>query len=512
MLLRDVIDVEYTVKIAIIKLIAVLLILGSVGCTVGPDYQKLDLDPTTQRPWQAKALETESSRISTQMEPVAMWWQQFGDEELIRLISDLARQNLTLVEARQRIVAAQAIRGKVRADRLPQLDMTGNVGEAGTGEKAISFNGPQPGEHTEIYSAGLSAAWELDLWGRVARLTRAADAEVDMAVEDYHAAAVSIAADLATAYIDFRILQSRIEVLDRNIDLLRKTLMLAQSELNAGVGTKLDVAQAQRQLSQTLAMRPVLLDAAARSENRIAVLLGCRPGENVIHRGEVPRMPQVIGLGLPADLVERRADVRRAIAAYRGAVERIGAAEAEKYPSITLSGTLNIQATDMDNMGRHAYTYNLGPGIQMPLFDGGRINANVYEKYARAQELRAMVERTLLEAIGEVEDAAVGVIRNEARMRELSDAVTAAGSAADFAFELYRSGQTSLLQVVDAQRELVDTQDNCLVAQRDALAETIHLYRALGGGWHEMSLPAPECINLNKSAVTGNNSVKDIEK
>ena len=485
-------------------LAAAALLLGVTGCKVGPTYQAPDVTAITAPPWRSQSLEADTARIRTDTQQVAAWWEQFGDNELVQLIGELARQNLTLDEARQRIVAAQAIRGRTAADRVPHLDASAAFATAGTGKEAINFTGPPPGEQVEVYSAGLTAAWELDLWGRVARSVRAAEADVEVTLEDYRDMAVSLAAEMAIDYVDLRVLQARLAVLDRNIELQRQTLALARSHLDAGSGSNLDVTQAERQLSKTLALRPPLMDALARTENQIAILLGQRPGQVSIASGEVPAMPALIGLGVPAELVQRRADIRRAIAVYRAAVERIGAAAAERYPTITISGTLNLQATDASYLfGGYGYTCNLGPNLRVPLFDGGRIDANVRERTARAQERRSALERTILEAIGEVENAAVGVVRSEDRQRELADAAGAADQAVTLAEELYRAGLSDLLKVVDAQREQVDIQDRQLVARRDALTETIRLYRALGGGWQDMRLPNPgQADNATPLAAT----------
>jgi NodT family efflux transporter outer membrane factor (OMF) lipoprotein len=489
---------------ALRALTTVLLLLIVVGCTVGPKYYPPDLSATTAQPWQAASLDAGTGRIGTQAGPVAAWWQQFGDKELTRLVTELTRQNLTLEEARQRVVAVRAIRGEISSERWPQLDATAAAGSAGTGREGVNFNGPPPGVEKNVYEAGLSAAWELDLWGRVARLTHAADANVEIAMEDYHDAAVSLAAELATAYMDLRTLRARMDVLDQNIKLQRKALALAESELDAGSGSKLDVAQAQSQLSQTLAMRPALRDASARFENRIAVLLGRRPGANLIAPGGIPQMPKILGLGLPAELIERRADVRRAIAAYRGAVELVGAAKAERYPAFTLTGTLNVQSTDTANLfGGHAFAYNFGPSLSLPLFAGGRIDATIHERIARVEERRAAAERTLLEAIGEVENAAVGVARGEERQQDLTDAALAARNVVDMTEHLYRSGLADMSQVIAATRAFMDLEDKRLQAQRDALVESVRLYRALGGGWQELPQNATPRAAVTNAATAG---------
>lgn len=458
------------------------------GCRVGPVYQPPDLSPVTAPPWRAATL-----GLAPQASAVTDWWRQFDDEELVRLIDGLVRQNLTLAEARQRVLAMQAVRTGAAADRLPRLDGTATTVHAATGEKAVNPQGPQPGQDMELYSAGFAASWELDLWGRIQHLNQAADATVAAAVEDYRDAAVSLAADLAIAYLDIRTLQERLDVLDRNLDLQRQTLALATSQQEAGTGTEFAVAQAQRQLAQTQALKPPLRDALARSENRLALLLGRRPSDNLVAPGKIPQMPPVLGLGLPAELLEHRADVRRAIAAYRAAVERVGAARAAKYPTVTLSGTLNLQTTNPSHLlDSQAYTYSLGPSLRVPLFDAGRLDAAVQERVAEAEQCRLAVDRTLLEAIGEVENAAVGVVRSEEQRQELENAVTAARRAVTLADQLYRAGLTGLNDLVDAQRYLVDLQDRSLVARRDALVETVHLYRALGGGWEKLPTAIPD--------------------
>lgn len=484
------------------RCLAVALPVLASGCRVGPDYRPPDMSAITEAPWRAGSLDAGAPRVSAGTVAADAWWRQFDDEELSRLIDLLARQNLTLEEARQRVLAARAIREEVAAARRPQVDATAEAREASTGSEAVNFRGPPPGQSTEFYAAGLSAAWELDLWGRVGRLARAADANVEVSVEDYRAAAVSLTAELATAYTDLRTLQARTGLLDRNIELLRQALALVESEQEAGAANRRDVARAQRQLSQTLALRPALREAAACSENRMAVLLGRRPGDVVVGPGGMPRMPAMIGLGLPADLIARRADVRRAIAAYRAAVERLGASEAERYPTVTLAGTLNVQSSSAaDLFGGHAITYDFGPRIRLPLLDGGRVDAAVRERVAQAEERRVAAERTLLEAIGEVENAAVGVARSDDRLGELAAAVAAARTEADVADQLHRTGLSDLLQVVEAQRTIVELEDRSLLARRDALAGAVQLYRALGGGWESLPLPEPRPAAVSEHAM-----------
>ncbi len=472
-----------------------LLILGAcgvgTGCRVGPDYRPPGAGAAATRPWSATVTNDSAGAIATQAEAIGEWWRQFDDPALTELIEQLSRQNLSLLEARLRITEARAARGQLDSQRLPRVDATADAGGAGTGSEGINFRGPPPGAQTELYSLGLAASWELDFWGRVERLDRAAAAQVRFAVEDYRDAAVSLAAELTTAYVDRQIARARLDTLADSIALQQRTLDLVTSDFDAGAGSRLGVAQAQRELAQTRALKPVLVEISVRAENRIAVLLGRRAGERAIPDGPVPRMPRLIGLGLPAELLERRADIRRAIAAYQAAVERIGAAEAEHYPTVTLAGTFNVQSAEASKLfGGHAFTYSLGPALRWPIFQGGRIDALVAERIAVAQQRRAAVERTILEAFSEVENAAVAVARREDRLARLDEAADAASIAAGIADELHRAGLADLLEVIDAQRQLVQLRDQRLQVRWELLIGAIDLYRALGGGWRQMPLPA----------------------
>lgn len=474
----------------------ILFVLVLSACSVGPEYTPPDLKSVVRPPWAAESATSETTRLSAEAATVAGWWHAFGDETLPHLIERLCTQNLSLAEARQRVVAAQATRDSAASGWFPAVDGTADAGYAGTGEDAVNFRGPPPGKETDIYSAGIAASWEVDLWGRIGHLTHAADAAIGIALEDYHAAAVSLAAELAITYFELRVLAARLAVLEQNIELQKRALAIAESELDAGTGTRLSVAQATLALRQTIALRPGLNEAITRAENRLSVLLGQRPIAGFDFASGLPSMPRVIGLGLPADLLERRADVRRANASYRSAVELIGAAEAERYPEIRISGTFQLQTPDIaDLFSAGAATYTIGPSLRVPLVDGGRIDANVRTRTAEAAERRLALERILIGAIAEVESAAVGVVRSEERERELETAADAAKEAAALAESLYRSGLAGFLEVVDAERALVSIEDAVLVAKGDALAETVRLYRALGGSWATLPLPEPRPLD-----------------
>jgi len=481
-----------------------LVVLAATGCTVGPEYSPPDLSSRTEPAWRA---DNAATPTGLSLDHDEAWWGAFEDPELSRLISELAASNLELVSARQRIVEARARRGIENAERLPQLDVSGQYQRIGSGDDALPFAAPPPGEETDFISAGAMVGWEIDLWGRVSRLVEAADAEIDAATFDHRAAFVSLSAEVAQTYTELRSIGRRLEVLDRNIRLQQRTLDLARSELRSGTGTEFDVAQAARTLEQTRAERPELRQAQAAAENAIAVLLGQRPRDGLVAPGDLPEPPEVIGIGLSSQLLTRRADLRAAERRFAAAVAEIGAAEAERYPTLTLSGTFNLQTDTFSGLFDDSLVYSLGPQLSWPLFEGGRIDANVRVQRSQAERARIDLERRLLRAIEEVETASAGVVQTRRRVKTLEAARAAGVRAETLARQRYDAGVRDLFELIDAQRELAAIDDALVVARRRALTESILLYRALGGGWlHLPHAPADAQSASDGSTTDGENS------
>ncbi len=469
-----------------------LLALLPAGCRVGPDYEPPDLSPRTEAPWRAP----DNAVIRGERAELSRWWERLGSAELSTLAERLVNENLSLAEARQRVITARARAGLVEADRWPEVSSAAGYIRAGTGDQSLNFQGPPRGREVDVTSVSVSAAWEIDLWGRVARAVEAAEADVDVAIEDFRAASVSLLAELALAFVAVQTLHARLEVAARSVALQRETRRLAESRLEAGSGTRLDVDQATRELDTTRASVPELKRQLALAENRVALLLGERPSDGLVIAGDTLTLPDAIDIGLPADLLSRRPDVRRSERTLAGAVARIGVAEGERYPRLSLSGTLALRTQDLGNLGSglDAWSYSAGPSLVVPLFTGGRIDQGVAISESEAEVARLRLERTLLEAIAEVENAAAGVVRSRERLEILASAAAAAERARELARELHEAGTRSLLQVIDAERAEVASVDALLVARQSAFERTIELYRALGGGWPEdaANLPRPD--------------------
>lgn len=464
-----------------------LSILFLSGCIAGTGYRSPDISQQMANHW--KTTSKRGTVLDPHRQPATDWWRQFNDNTLTGLIKRLFKSNLNLAEARERIVEAYARRGIVRSGDRLQVSANAGYFHAKTGDKALSFQGPPPGTSADLYSLGTAASWELDLWGRTKQLVTAADADIGAGYADYRSMLVSLSAELSLAYIDLRTLQARLNSVLKNVALQGKTLKLVQTRLDSGIGTKLEVAQTKRLLQSTRAQVPELKRAISAAENRINVLLGARPGETVLPAGPMPKVPKLIGVGIPMDLMTRRPDIVGALYRYRAAVARTGAARADKYPRLSLSGILSLQSESISNMiNPKALIYSLGPGLYFPLFTGGRIESNIKQHASLAEQARLALSQKLLEALSEVETAASGVVRTQERVQELKGAETSARKSVDLSESLFHSGLGNFFQVLDSEKQLVSLQESLLVARQHALSQVVALYRALGGGWETVPI------------------------
>ena len=462
-----------------------MLVLVS-GCTVGPDFKQPELSAVMQDTWQATS--GGSEQLDRFRQPETDWWRQFHDDALTRLVSRLHASSLALAQARERIVEITARQGIVKADKRLQLAAALGYTRAETGDEAVSLQGIPPGKTLDVYSAGVVAGWEFDVWGRVARLLEAGEEDIRVGYAGYQDMMVSLSAELTLAYIEARTLDARLEKVRENIDLQRKTLGLAQSRFEAGNGSELEVVRTKQLLSSTRSQLPELERGLAVARNRINVLLGVPPKERVLYPGPLPTVPPLIGIGLPLDLITRRPDIRQALHLYHSAVARIGAVEAEKYPALSLSGTLTLSSDSLGGVfDTDSLIYTLGPKLRFPILTGNRIESNIAVRTSQAEQARLGLEQQILSALSEVENAATGVVRSQQRTAELKDAETFAQKSVALSDELYRSGLGDLYQVLDNQRQLVAIQESLLLARQKALSEVVYLYRALGGGWENQA-------------------------
>lgn len=451
------------------------------ACTVGPDYTPPEASTLTPESWSSP----DESDPSTE---ITQWWTQLADEELTALIERAFTTSLTLAEARERIIAARARRGIENADRLPTLDAEASYTRAQTGDDGSALGGAPSGAKIDIYSLGAVAGWELDLWGRVDRLVEAADAEIEFAVEDLRASRVALAAEIAREVILIRTIDRDIELVESTVSTNRDALDIARSRSDAGFGDDLDVARALRDLESNLGLLPGLQGDRREAEFRIAALLGVPPGEVALEVADMPRREFVPSLGVPADLLLRRPDLRRAERELAAANARIGAAQAERFPRVSLSGSIALQGPDLgDTVNPDAYVLSAGPSISLPIFEGGRIRSRVLLAESEQRQALIRLQLSVIEALAEVETASMRRARAEDRAGRLKEAEAAALDAEELSSDRYTAGRVDFLDVTEARQSRLAIQRTRLAAERDALLRLVDLYASLGGGWNAES-------------------------
>ncbi|MEM7205114.1 MAG: efflux transporter outer membrane subunit [Planctomycetota bacterium] len=457
---------------------AASLLVLSACMTVGPDYAPPS--PVVPATWRQSG----EPGLIDRAAPADRWWRVFGDPVLAALVERGLRQNLDLRASLARLAAARAQRGVAAAGRWPTLDLGASYEHRRESENT-PFGAFIPS--TDIHTASFDAAWELDLWGRVRRSVEAATAELGVSEADVHAAAVTVAAEVARTYVDLLAARRRLVIAQQNLTLQQQTLDLVRARLAAGLVGERDVAQAETNVETTRSRLPELESLAAANENRLAVLLGQAPGDlapELPASDALPSVPTRVAVGAPADLLRRRPDVRRAERRLAAEVARIGAVEAERYPQFTLSGTLGLSADGARHwFDRDSEVIGFGPSVRWNLFDGGRLKNRVRALEAEAEAVQLDYEQTVLTAIEEAETAMISFVREQARRQTLERAAERARRAVDLARTQYREGLTDFQAVLDSERIVARIEDDLAVSAAAVATNLIALYKALGGGF-----------------------------
>jgi len=458
-------------------LVTVAALLGA--CAVGPDYRAPESAATPFVAAQTAGVSEEPFE--------AAWWEQFRDPVLDSLIERALTDDLDLRIALARVEEARAVLGGARRDRWPGV----------TAEIARSESkGQQPGltayrVEVESYDAGFSTLWELDLFGRVRRGVEAAGAEAGAALADLHDAQVLVAAEVARNYVELRGAQKRLRVARQNLDYQRETLELTRVRLELGRGSELDVASAAARFAATEATIPPLVAAETIAGNRLAVLLGERPGALAAELAFKEVAPHLTTLAVdsPAALLKRRPDIRAAERALAAATARIGVAKADLFPRLTLSGLIGFVAGDADELGEStSRAWSLSPVLSWAGFERGTY-ARVLVAEARAEAALAAYELTVLRALEETENAFAIYGTERQRLQSVLEQATASRRAAELARIQYREGALDFLRLLDAERTLLEAEDQVAAAEANLNASVVLIYKALGGGWE--AAPAP---------------------
>ncbi|BDC47966.1 RND transporter [Bryobacterales bacterium F-183] len=455
-----------------------LLPLFVAGCTFGPKYQRPAVPAPTQ--FRGPVAGTDVDPAASASLGDAKWWDVFQDEELQKLIRTALAENLDLRAAAARIAQAQASVGITRADQFPTIDGTGSASRIRNPSNPVF-----PAFEANLSQLGLSAAWQLDFWGRYRKATEAARAELAATEWGRKAIIGTLVANVATAYFTLRELDLELEVSNRTLAARRESLTLNQTLEKGGAISLMDVHQAEILVEQAARNIPMLQKRIEQQENLISILLGRNPGP--VARGlplvQQPTPPQ-IPAGLPSSLLERRPDIRQAEQRLIAANARIGVAKAAWFPQISLTGTAGYQAYSIQGLF-DSKVYNVGAGLTQPIFNFGRIRNNIRLTEAQKEELIATYQQSVQQGFREVSDALIAIQKNR-EYRERQQALeNAARQATELSRVRYKGGVVSYLEVLQSETTLFSAEIELAQARLDERLAVVQVYNALGGGWQQ---------------------------
>ncbi len=463
--------------------LAVLAQLFIHGCAmVGPDYEKLR--PEADSNWTAR-MEKGLDDAGPDKDRMSEWWKVLDDPVLAELEKRAVEGNLELKTAFSRLRQARLRRGISSSDLLPSLDAGGSVRRQRNSESMPSAYG---GKEQDYFIAQFDSSWELDVFGGIRRSVQAAQAELEAGRADLNDVLISVMGEVALNYIEVRTYQQRLEITRSNIGIQEKTYELNKSRYKAGLVDELDVQQSLRNLERTRSKVSRLESGLRAAKNRLAVLLGVSPGslaEELSPVSEIPQVPARVAVGIPAEAMRRRPDIRRAERQVAAQSARIGVAAAELYPKFRLFGTIGLEALDAgdDYIDAQSRFWNLGPGFSWNIFHGRALRLNIELQTEKQREAVVRYKSAVLRAREEIEDALTAYAKEQMREECLEKAVSAAKRTEFLARDRYKAGLEDFYNVLDAQRSLLELQDELVQSRGQVASNLASLYKALGGGW-----------------------------
>ena len=450
----------------------------AASCTLGPDYKRPPIEtPSAHRG---------SSQTTAESLADLKWFELFKDDQLTQLVDTALKQNFELRIAAERVLQARAAYGITRADQFPAVDVSGSVTALRNSEVGAT-QGLPPGVDTSVsYTQyGFSLGWELDVWGRLRRLSEAARAQYLATEEGRQAVVTTLVADVTDTYLALRALDFELEIAKRTRDVASDNLRLIQERRNIGVASGLDVRQAQQLLYTATGQIASLEREIAQAENALSLLLGQAPAD--VPRGrplDAFQAPPSVPVGLPSALLERRPDIRQAEQQLIAANAEIGAAKAEYFPRISLTGFFGGQSRALAELltgpGRVA---SASLGATAPIFNAGKTRSNVRLAEAVKGELLVNYQRAIYTALRDVADSLAAYTKTSEQRAEQERLVEALRGSAELSTERYQGGLDSYLPVLDAQRNLFEGELQLARLHQQQLSAIVQLYRALGGGW-----------------------------
>jgi NodT family efflux transporter outer membrane factor (OMF) lipoprotein len=474
------------------------------GLKVGPNYSK--------PPAAVSDAWLDASDPAVQKRQVDEWWQVFQDPKLNWLIDTAVKQNPSLREAGMRVLEARALQGIAVGNFFPQTQqMTGQYSQ--TNLSFNTFNNPGAisgalppgtrippllGNYYDNWSAGFNLSWELDFWGRFRRAIESANANLEASDANYDAAMVTLLADVGTNYVQYRIAQQRIEIAHENVQIQESVVDLADQRFKVGTSTQLDLQQARTILEQTRSAIPALEITLGQANDQLCTLLGIPPRDLGADLGSgtplgadpMASVPTWVAVGIPADLLRRRPDIRSAERQVAAQSALIGVAEADLYPTFSIDGTLGWEAADFYKLFESkSFFGNVSPGFQWNILNYGRIENNVHLQQAKTQELIAAYQNLVLTAAQEVQTSLRAFIRTRQQVDALTRSAAAAVAATQVGVSQYKGGTADFTTVFQLQASQESVQDELAVAQGNVALSLINVYRALGGGWETFERP-----------------------
>jgi len=455
------------------------------GCLVGPDYQESSILMPAN--WL-----TISKQTPAQPAALAGWWRRLNDPLLDKLINEAIISNTDVASAKARVREARASLRQSTGTLFPLLN----------GSAAASRNRANGGPEGNRYSAGVDSSWEIDLFGANRRAIEAAGYGLDAAEEDLRATMVTLIGDIATNYVEARGLQTQIALARKSAVAQRNTAVLMNKKFAAGDASALDVNNANGQASSTEANIPRLEMQLAAATHRLSVLTGSAPlavNQILTKSGKIPTPKWPIPMGIPADILLTRPDIRMAERRYAQSTAKIGQREAERYPALTLTGNIATAAAKAGDLGRNSTIgWSLGPGLSIPVFQGGQRIAAV--EIARAQRDQSFIayRAAILTALEEVENALVALGKDRTSANKLDESTRAYAKSLELARSLYESGNTSFLELLTAERSHYAAEQSYIDSRVTITKDYIALMKALGGGWDGVvNVSRPEIVDTN---------------
>jgi NodT family efflux transporter outer membrane factor (OMF) lipoprotein len=469
---------------SILYVITAVLNLTISGCMVGPDFRHPDVAVSST--W----IESRDERVKNETGDYRNWWRAFNDLALNKLIDRAYKENLSLKIAGVRVIEARAQLGIAGGRFYPQTQQAS--GSLDHIRASLSAAQPFPPFEYSEDQVAVSANWELDFWGKFRRAIESSSATWLATAADYDNALVSLTADVADSYINVRTLEKRIGIARQNTETQEESLKIAEARFRYGAASQLDVEQARTELNNTLASIPALETQLRQQKDALCVLLGMAPNDLAdMLKGpsEIPVSPREVSVGIPADLIRRRPDIRSAEYQAVAQSAQIGVAKADLYPALSLSGNFGFLSSNAGQVGLgdifqwESRTYQIGPSVQWNILNYGQIRNNVRLQDAKLQELLLAYQNTVLTAQQDVEDYLSAFLLAQDRASFLAQSAEAARNSFDLAVKQYREGITDFTAVLLAQQSLLSEQDNLASTLGNISINLVGVYRALGGCW-----------------------------